>query len=699
MKSSSCLRYLLAVLVLGTVMQVTVAEVLEDSGFPMTGVNPQRNYQTNRPVLCSRPPGRSQVLNLKWTFQPPTEGTYVYNPYGATIDSEGNAYIMVLDVAGYQFVKLNGTDGTVIKTFNLAESVGYSSPTLLQGNKMYFATQLNTYILNTTDLSIGPGIPNTQGVDVPNLQLSYAPYLGTHMVASNEATSALAPSESLMYIRASDQSVDSTKFNIAAGRPLPVLIYKDSTNEFPIVVSYSGLAPNFIVRLNSPNYAINVTDPGEIVYRAWIEGNSLYLFTKGYVATNTVKIYSYNARTGVLNNVQTIAEFQGSAFTLQSDVYAANNISVAQIYNTAAAKRQVVDLINGRVLLQEATEMRLHSAPVFSIPDNTMLMHVSAPGGRAEIVGVDWNTLEVNTRGIFPVVASDYIMGSSMIGENCHVYTSVNGRYFYALAPVPILEIVPIFECVNQDGVAYFSYENLGDLDAIIPQLFDRNNLSPLNVTPGVEFGANRRGKYFPLSFRVNFGTTGTFTWQLEDYVLTVTLNASLVCPQTVRFNIVLTADDPFPSTFRESVRLLFATLAGINETRVSFTIPLPKRSIEQSSVDLELELQVAPPDAQSTEPTAEQAIQTFVEDQLDTFNGQLSGLPDAPANVTTKDVDGVPLETQISGEIPPPLPPTTAPVTQPTTPTTTPITTTSSSIIISVPIVALVSCIFITVI
>ena len=59
------------------------------------------------------------------------------------------------------------------------------------------------------------------------------------------------------------------------------------------------------------------------------------------------------------------------------------------------------------------------------------------------------------------------------------MYSSFNGE-FYAFSPLPILNIVPIFECVNEDGVAYFSYENLGDLDALIPQLFDRNNLSPL---------------------------------------------------------------------------------------------------------------------------------------------------------------------------------------------------------------------------
>jgi hypothetical protein len=66
-----------------------------------------------------------------------------------------------------------------------------------------------------------------------------------------------------------------------------------------------------------------------------------------------------------------------------------------------------------------------------------------------------------------------------VIGEDCHVYTTLNNRVF-AFAPLPIQDIVPIFECVNQDGVAYFSYKNLMDHAFAIPQLFDRNNLSPL---------------------------------------------------------------------------------------------------------------------------------------------------------------------------------------------------------------------------
>jgi hydroxymethylpyrimidine/phosphomethylpyrimidine kinase len=42
--------------------------------------------------------------------------------------------------------------------------------------------------------------------------------------------------------------------------------------------------------------------------------------------------------TGVLNDVKTITQFQGSSFVLSTDVYATNGQAVSQIYNDAAGK-------------------------------------------------------------------------------------------------------------------------------------------------------------------------------------------------------------------------------------------------------------------------------------------------------------------------------------------------------------------------
>jgi hypothetical protein len=114
-------------------------------------------------------------------------------------------------------------------------------------------------------------------------------------------------------------------------------------------------------------------------------------------------------------------------------------------------------------------------------------------------------------------------------------------------------------------------------------------------------------------------------------------LFSSIILTQNlaVRFKIFLTADEPFPNTFAQSVRLLFASVAGINETRVA-VVSTGKRFVGQSATELEIELQVVP-HSSSSEPTPEQAVQDFVEEQLGNFNSQLGGLPDAPANVTTR--------------------------------------------------------------
>ncbi len=122
--------------------------------------------------------------------------------------------------------------------------------------------------------------------------------------------------------------------------------------------------------------------------------------------------------------------------------------------------------------------------------------------------------------------------------------------------PLPISNIVPIAECINADGVGYFSYNNLEDKRITIPFVSDRNNLEPMvsknnnkstyfnwcfqGIAPTTDFRANQRGKYFPLSSRVTLdNTTSSFTWKLEDYVLSFSTTQQLRCPQSesVAFN------------------------------------------------------------------------------------------------------------------------------------------------------------------
>ncbi len=53
----------------------------------------------------------------------------------------------------------------------------------------------------------------------------------------------------------------------------------------------------------------------------------------------------------------------------------------------------------------------------------------------------------------------------------------------YGLRPLPIQNVVPIFECYNPDtGIAFFSYNNLEQNAFVIPLTQDRNSFTPVSL-------------------------------------------------------------------------------------------------------------------------------------------------------------------------------------------------------------------------
>lgn len=50
----------------------------------------------------------------------------------------------------------------------------------------------------------------------------------------------------------------------------------------------------------------------------------------------------------------------------------------------------------------------------------------------------------------------------------------------FAFKPLPVSDIVPILDCVNEEGTGYFSYTNKENTHIVIPYASDRNNLSPM---------------------------------------------------------------------------------------------------------------------------------------------------------------------------------------------------------------------------
>lgn len=131
------------------------------------------------------------------------------------------------------------------------------------------------------------------------------------------------------------------------------------------------------------------------------------------------------------------------------------------------------------------------------------------------------------------------------------IYAYWDDRYIYkglyAFAPLPISNIEPILECIDATGLAYLSARNKEDTRIVIPFAPDRNNISPLvrdiccrpvfdtchqNVAGAKDFRANQRGKHFPFSTYVQLDNSASFSWQLEDYVLTFSNSDQLRCPQ-----------------------------------------------------------------------------------------------------------------------------------------------------------------------
>jgi hypothetical protein len=66
-----------------------------------------------------------------------------------------------------------------------------------------------------------------------------------------------------------------------------------------------------------------------------------------------------------------------------------------------------------------------------------------------------------------------------VIDDNCRVHMGIN-HVIRTLAPLPIQNVIPILECVDRNTkIGYFTYNNTHAKGFTIPQVEDRNNLSP----------------------------------------------------------------------------------------------------------------------------------------------------------------------------------------------------------------------------
>jgi hypothetical protein len=102
------------------------------------------------------------------------------------------------------------------------------------------------------------------------------------------------------------------------------------------------------------------------------------------------------------------------------------------------------------------------------------------------------------------------------------------------------LDVVPILECIDENGVAQFGYNNRENMTLLIEDTL-RNNFSPFNVVPVAVFKPGRSTPYPLNAAEVPLNiTTDTYTWDLEAYRLEFSNLPARACPIRTSSNEIL---------------------------------------------------------------------------------------------------------------------------------------------------------------
>eukprot|EP00029_Vermamoeba_vermiformis_P009139 TRINITY_DN4462_c0_g1_i2.p1 TRINITY_DN4462_c0_g1~~TRINITY_DN4462_c0_g1_i2.p1 ORF type:complete len:692 (-),score=91.54 TRINITY_DN4462_c0_g1_i2:44-2095(-) len=673
--------FLVAILAVCLVGWMHATVTLANSGYPMHKANPQRNYKTNKPIRCaSVSNGKTTVLSLVHSF-PSIEQGWNVDSSEITLDDNGWAYASVY-VSGYRIHRFNATDGTYDPENYY--TVGSDSPkiTHLAEGVFYWAGAGTTNIVNASSFETYLNFLDPSDFGDYN---SMAPFKNDLMVKAKLQTT-VNSTDAVLYFKTS--AIDTTFANIIAdftGTSLEdVLIYKSTTSstEFPIVAGVPPMPGNPTI-IASPTYT--VTLPNTYPQNLMVVGDEIIVSHDDY--TTDGGLYKLNAATGAITLNKTYATFNGESYTLLSPLIYHNGKAFALVNTLDTYQSFWVDLVTGQILASPTDFGPSNVNAAFSTVDQTVLsLGSSQRTSYFELMGLEWDTWKVNVRGRLPDTNNDATKGSVVIGDDCRVHININHR-IHTLAPLPIQNVVPILECVDRNTmIGYFTYNNTGSLSFTIPQVDDRNNFSPGQLAPFEEFVPGH-GPYYPFSSKILLNASDSFTWVLEDYVLSFTIAPNLYCPETITIVIILTADGPFPQGFELIVRNTFVNVTGISDSRV--TLVAKKRSVRQQST-LETELEIAP-DPTNQEPAPSQVVQDFTQYQSYDFTQQVQGQEGAPSGIQTS-VAGKSQPTAVQGQIPPePVAPPTSPVTPTAVPVSDPTSAASAVQVVSLLMAALV--------
>jgi hypothetical protein len=615
------------------------AETLANSGYPIAAGNAERNYMISLPFHCpSVSGGKTTVLNQAWSW-PQGEFFFYFISNDITTDEFGYIYLQGTDGNSEQVIKVNINDGT---HSSLNYVTGVSTEPILthvQGNRFYLSKPGSTAVVNAADMQklheFADAVSGTESS-------SFVPWSTNFMIESN-----MDPSDpditSIQYYDAQNNWFDTGLTQFYVGQPLLAMVY--NTNTIVLVGWHPNLATG---RIATSNWTVDFTESPD---RAWIEDDTLVILT---IEQYLLKFHMSN---GTRLSTQDLNQYQGNNYIGNKWMFSRGKSFTQVIIGEEAF---YVDFVN-QENITKPDQLRMQTQPILSKVDNTVLFFESNYGFNVEIKGLEWGTWLTKVVGMLDdsiTLGDSGQVGTPIVDKDCNVAVFYASK-LYGLKPLPIQNVVPILECYNpNDGRAFFSYNNLETQSFFLPRADDRNNIAPLNTIPYKSF-APGNGPAYPLSSQAFLGfENATYTWQLEDYVLTFTVGPSIYCPQTANVIITLTADSPFPQGFQEIVRTTFVNVTGISDSRV--TIVNKRRAVTQT-ITLETELQIAP-DETNTEPDPSTVVQNFVSSQQDQFTAQLAEADGAPSNVQT-DVTGKQPDNALQGEIPPKAVPT-APVT-----------------------------------
>jgi hypothetical protein len=635
---------------------------LASSSYPVLGANPQRNYQINAPVLCpdvSR--GKTTVLNTIWTW-PPDNFVWTFDDdKQITLDEDGNLHVMGIYGSGEgslpMFIRLNKNGDQIASYFDeavVSEYLWWAPLTHLQDKDTWLANNNKSYRLNTTfalDLTIN-NVVNSYSAS------SFVPFGSSHLVKANIGTGS-STDPKVQYINLATKVVDESLpgFPLNGWPYLPVMVYKNASAEKVVsVIDYDGQT-----KISTEDYTRDLLQSAE---RVFIDSKQVI------VIHSSPKLSIVDVESGEILNEYEFYDFNGSSCTWNYPRFSMyhNNKTFAYITTT---ENLFVDLLSEEVLVENCPFLLQQT--VLSIVDNTLLVLNDGNSGSIQVWGYDWDSFDIKLKAILPPEAhpADQNTGLPVVNTGCHMHVIVDNK-LYTLAPLPMQNIVPILDCVDEDLVAYFTYHNLEAKEILLPFVVDRNVLLPTNKSAPYSSFRTGHGPRFPLSFNSYVGADTIVTWILEDYKLTFNVtDTKLKCPTTVNIKIRLAASSAFPTGFEEIVRESFVNVTAISDGRVM--VVSKKRSVMQLG-ELETELTVAP-DASNTEPSSREVVQYFVENQQEQFQEQISGADGAPANVTVIDITGKAVQNAVEGVYtgPPTVPPTSpapTPVLEPVTST-----------------------------